>query len=204
VTEALTHILLIRHAHNDYLTNHRIAGWLPGVHLSEQGRAQAQALAERLANTPLAAIYSSPLERALETAEPLAARHSLSVQVLQGIGETHCGEWTGQTVEELSKTDAWRQIQLYPSGMRFPGGESVVEIQVRMVATLESLRVAHPQQTIAIISHSDPIKTVVTHYIGLHLDLFQRLVISPASITELSFTPSGPRLLRCNDCAHIT
>jgi probable phosphomutase (TIGR03848 family) len=203
VSDPLTRIILIRHGVNDYIAARRLAARLPGVHLNEQGRAQAEALARRLADVPLAAVYSSPLERTVETAQPLAASHGLSVVVVEGIGETDCGEWTGRLVDEVSQTELWRQILVYPSGVRFPGGEGMADVQKRMVTALESLRQAHPGQTIAVVSHSDPIKTALAYYIGLHLDLYHRLVISPASISELEFTPYGPRLLRCNDCAHL-
>ncbi len=203
MTETETRMLLIRHGLNDYVSTHRIAGWTPGVHLNAQGQAQVAALGQRLASTPIAAVYSSPLERSIETAEAVAAPHHLPVVQVEGIGETYCGDWTGQDIEALRQTDTWRQIQLYPSGARFPGGESITEMQARMIAALDALRAAHPGQTIAVVSHSDPIKVALAHYSGLHLDLFQRLVIHPASITELSFTVAGPKLLRCNDCAHI-
>ncbi|OIO90279.1 MAG: hypothetical protein AUK03_13265 [Anaerolineae bacterium CG2_30_64_16] len=203
MSEAETRMLLIRHGHNAYLTDRRMAGWIPGVHLDAQGQTQVAALGQRLASTAIAAVYSSPLERTVETAEAVAAPHHLPVVPVEEIGETHCGEWTGQSIEALRQTDAWRQVQRYPSGSRFPGGESVTEMQARMIAALDGLRAAHEGQTIAVVSHSDPIKVALAHYIGLHLDLFHRLIIHPASITELIFTATGPRLLRCNDYAHL-
>jgi probable phosphoglycerate mutase len=198
-----TRFLLIRHGANDFLTQRRLAGWLPGVHLNELGRAQAQATGQRLAAAPLAAIYSSPLERCRETAEAIAAPHGLAVQVLDEIGEARCGDWTGQLISELQGTEMWRTIQSAPSLARFPGGESFYETQARMVAAFERLRVAHAGQLIAVVSHSDPLKLALAYYIGQHLDQFQRLVIQPAAISELVFSPAGPRLLRCNDCAHL-
>jgi len=198
-----TTLLLIRHAHNPLLDQRRLGGWTPDVHLSERGRAEAQALGARLVKTSISAVYSSPLERAFETAEYVAGPHGLTVQVVDGLGESHCGEWTGRPVEEVVQTDLWRQFQLLPSAARFPGGESIVEMQARLVAALETIRVAHPGQTVAVFSHSDPLKSALAHYMGIALDLFQRLVISPASLTELAFTRLGPRLMRCNDCAHI-
>jgi probable phosphomutase (TIGR03848 family) len=202
VTEKTTRLLLVRHGMNDYITSRKLAGWTPEVHLNEAGRAQARALAARLACAPIVAVYSSPLERAFETAEFIAAPHGRVPAVLDGLGETRCGEWTGQAIEELSKTDLWRQIQVYPSGTRFPGGETMTEVQVRMVTQLEALRAAHPEEMILVVSHSDPIKVALAHYLGLHIDHFQRLVIEPASLSELAFTPYGPKLIRCNDCSH--
>jgi probable phosphoglycerate mutase len=198
-----TRILLVRHGINDFVKQGRLAGRTPGVHLNEAGREQASALAERLADLPLVAVYSSPLERTLETAEPLAARRELTVRLLPGLLESDCGEWTGATIEELAKTDLWRQIQVCPSLARFPGGETIAGIQARMITALDELRAVHEGQIFAVVSHSDPIKLAVAHYIGLPLDLFQRVEIAPASITELAFTPLRPRLVRLNDCAHV-
>jgi probable phosphomutase (TIGR03848 family) len=203
VSEEVTRVLLIRHGLNDFVTTKKLAGRTPGVHLNEKGQAQAQAVADRLAGMSLAAVYSSPLERTLETAEPIAAGHGLPVVPMDGLAETNCGDWTGQAIEELSKVDLWRQIQVQPSGVRFPGGESMAEIQARMVAALDALVAQHAGQTIVVVSHSDPIKLVLAHYIGLHMDMMQRLVITPASITELEFIQFHPRLLRCNDIAHL-
>ena len=196
-------ILLLRHGTNDYVKAHRLAGRMPGVHLNDEGTAQAAALAERLASLPIAALYSSPLERALETAAPAAARLGLTIQLLDGVKETDCGEWTGQPLDDLSKTDLWRQVQGCPSVFRFPGGESFVEIQTRMVVALDFVRQAHPGQTVAVFSHADPIKLAVSFYLGTPLDLFQRIEVAPASITELAFEPCKPRLARLNDCAHV-
>ena len=203
MTDTVTHILLIRHGMNDYLVTRRLAGRLPGVHLNAEGRAQAQALGELLASTPIAAVYSSPLERTVETAEPIAAGHGLPVVPLEAVGEAICGEWAGRAIEELLQTARWQQVQTSPSSFRYQGGESVGEMQARMVAALETLRATHPGQTVVVVSHSDPIKAALAHYLSMPLDLYQRLTIAPASISELLFTPAGPRLARCNDCAHL-
>jgi probable phosphomutase (TIGR03848 family) len=193
----MMNLLLIRHAVNDWVSD-RLAGWTPGVHLNDEGHAQATALAQRLAEVPLAAIYSSPLERTLETAEPLAKAHDLVVQVREGLGETRYGDWTGRPLKELKEEKLWPVVQIYPSGARFPAGESMREVQARIVAELDAIRDAHLGQTVAIVSHSDPIKMAVAHYTGLALDLFQRLTISPASVTALAFSYYGPRLLCMN------
>ena len=190
-------LLLIRHAVNDWV-GERLAGWTAGVHLNDEGRAQATALAQRLAKVPLAAIYSSPLERTLETAEPLAQAHGLAVQAREGLGETQYGDWTGRTLKELRDEKLWPVVQVYPSGARFPAGESMREVQARIVAELDAIRDSHTGQTVAVVSHSDPIKMAVAHYAGLPLDLFQRLTISPASVTAFAFTQFGPRLLCMN------
>jgi probable phosphomutase (TIGR03848 family) len=193
----MMNLLLIRHAENDWVGK-RLAGWTPGIHLSEQGRAQAAALAQRLAEVPLTAVYSSPLERTLETARPLAEAHGLQVQVRERLGETRFGEWTGRSLDELKKEELWPVIQVYPAGARFPGGESMREVQARFVAELEAIRDDHAEETVAIVSHSDPIKMATAYHLGLPLDLFQRLVISPASVTAFSFGRFGPRLVVMN------
>lgn len=190
-------MLLIRHAVNDWV-GERLAGWTPGVNLNEEGRAQASALAQRLVEVPLAAIYCSPLERTLETSQPLAELKGLTVQVRENLGETRYGDWTGRDLKDLREEKLWPVVQVYPGGARFPGGESLREVQARMAAELDTIRDAHPGQTVAVISHSDPIKLAVAHYTGLPLDLFQRLTISPASVTAFAFTRFGPRLACLN------
>lgn len=197
-----TTLLLVRHALNDWV-GERLAGWTPNIHLSDKGRAQAQALAQRLVNRSIAAIYASPLERAVETAQVIAAPHHLEVQIREGVGEADYGEWTGQALKELAKGDAWRVVQFYPSGARFPGGEAIREMQARAVAELDAIVTSHPAETVLVVSHSDVIKAALAHYVGLHLDLFQRLVISPASLSAVTFTTMGPRLVCLNDTAHV-
>jgi probable phosphoglycerate mutase len=199
----MTTFLLIRHATNDALKEQRIVGRLPGVHLNEEGQAQALALAERLASVDLAAVYASPMERTQETARPLAARHGLEVQTHLGLHEVDCGRWSGQPMEKLRRRRRWRAMALYPSGVPFPGGESAWEVQARMIAALEEIRAAHPGHTVAIVSHADPIKVAVAHYVGLPLDLFRRLTVAPASLTVLSLNGAVPRLVRLNDTSHL-
>lgn len=199
----MTTILLIRHATNDWV-GERLAGRTPGVHLNDAGRQQALALADRLAHVSIHAIYSSPLDRAIETAEPLASRLGLTVQVDAGLAEVEYGQWTGGTLKDLRDTDLWRLLMVAPSLARFPDGESLAGVQARVVGTLEGLRSRHPEETIVAVSHADVLKTTVAHYAGVHLDLFQRLVISPASVSILQFDGSGfPRLVRFNDTGEI-
>ncbi len=193
----ITNLLLIRHATNDWV-GEKLAGWTPGVHLNEEGQAQAVALAKRLRDVPLAAIYSSPLERTMETAQPIAEAHGLEVEIREGLGETRFGEWTGRELKELKDEELWPVVQVYPGGARFPGGESLREVQARVVAELDAIRDLHPERTVAAVFHSDPIKLAAAYYLGLPLDLFQRLAISPASVTVFSFTKFGPRLICLN------
>ena len=192
-------ILLIRHAENDYVKKGMVAGHLPGIHLNENGLRQAQALAEKLTKAPIKALYTSPLERALETAEPIARGLGLDPIIRPGFAETYVGEWQNQSYKQLRRTKAWKIVQAAPSLFRFPGGESFAECQARMVAEIESIRVQHEEKDlIACVSHGDPIKLGIAYYLGLPLDHFQRLWISPASITALSIGEMGSRLLTLN------
>jgi probable phosphomutase (TIGR03848 family) len=199
----VTTLVLIRHATNDWVHKGLLAGWTPGVHLNEEGRAQAQALGERLATSHLDGIYSSPLERAFETAQAVAAPHGLDVQIHKGIGEVQYGEWNGQSLWKLVKKPLWRSVQIYPSGTRFPNGETIGEMQARVVAALDEIRTAHPQGIVAAVAHADVIKAATAFYVGVPLDLFQRLVISPASVTIVEFGHFGPRLVRMNDSGEL-
>jgi probable phosphoglycerate mutase len=195
----MTTLILIRHATNDWMRKGLLAGWTPGVHLNQEGRAQAQELGQRLASVPLAAIYASPLERAVETAQAVAAPHGLEVQISAKIGEVQYGEWNGQELKKLYKHPLWPAVQIYPSGTRFPGGETIGEMQARVVAGLDEIRASNPGKIVAAVAHADVVKAAVAFYSGMPLDLFQRLVVSPASITIVRFSRFGPRLLRLND-----
>lgn len=192
-------VLLIRHAENEYLNKGRLAGRLPGVHLNDKGNEQAQALAEKLKDAPIQAIYSSPLERARETAVPLAAALNLEVITRPGLIEMDYGEWQDKTIKGLARLKLWRQIQFRPSMFRFPGGESFSEAQYRITQEIEVICAAHdPKHVIACVSHADPIKLAVAYYTGMPLDSFQRLVVGRASITALNIFPGGSSLITLN------
>jgi probable phosphomutase (TIGR03848 family) len=195
----MTTLFLIRHAANDFVKDGKLAGWLPNVHINGEGHQQAEQMATRMAKVKLDAIYSSPLERAIETAEYLARPRGLVIRQCEGLGEHRVGAWEDQKIQDLEKTDEWRMYQFYSSGTRPPGGETGRETQMRAVGEIEAICAAHPDGAVAIVSHSDPIKMIVSHYAGIHLDLFQRLIISPASVTVLWLGPHGPRLVRLND-----
>ena len=190
-------LLLLRHAVTEH-TGARLSGWMPGLHLSEQGREQAGALAGRLEPVPVDALYASPLERCQETAVVLAEAKGLKVETLEDLGEVRYGDWTGRTLKELAREPLWKVVQTTPSAARFPDGESLYEMQSRSVLAIERLRAAHPGQTVAVCSHADVIKALACHYLGMHLDLFQRVVVSPASLTAIAFGPA-PYLVRLND-----
>ena len=200
----MTTLLLIRHAQNEWVSSGKLAGWTPGVHLNEEGRRQAVLLGERLADAKLQAVYSSPLERAVETAQAIIERHNaLEVCIHQGVGEVDFGEWQGKRLRQLARTRLWKVVQNYPSGARFPGGESIREMQFRVVGALEEIAASHPRSVVAVVAHSDVIKAMMAHYMGMHLDLFQRLMIAPASISIVALGRMGPRIIRLNDTAHL-
>jgi len=197
-----TTVLLIRHGENEWTEHHKLAGRTPGVHLNAYGRLQAEALGQRLAKTELSALVASPLERTMETAQAIAQHHQLKVITRPGIVEVDYGKWTGQAIKKLAKKKSWPAIQFYPSGAGFPGGETMYDMQARMVREINALVAEHPGQTIAVVGHADLIKAAVAHYLGMHFDLFQRIVISTASITTISFSPMGPRIVTVNDINH--
>jgi probable phosphoglycerate mutase len=198
----VTLLLLIRHGANDWVHG-RLAGRIAGVHLNDTGRQQAVALATRLAALPIDAVYASPLDRTLETAQAIAGPRGLGLRLVEGLQEVDYGEWQGAELKELYKHELWPGVQFYPSGTRFPNGETLGEAQVRMVATLDMLRTRHPKGVIAVISHADIIKLAVAYYIGMHIDLFQRLEIGTCSVTALAFTKMGPRLVAYNDLGSL-
>ncbi|MEX0875536.1 MAG: MSMEG_4193 family putative phosphomutase [Actinomycetota bacterium] len=191
-------ILLIRHGLAEYKPG-RLYGWTPGVHLSSDGREQVKRLAERLEPVPLKALYSSPLERCCETAEVMAVGRKLKVEATEGLGEVRYGSWQGKTFRSLMKTPLWRTVQLVPSQATFPGGESLLELQQRGVESVEAIRSRHKKGIVAIVSHADMIKAIVAHYLGLHLDLFQRINVDTASVTAIAFFGAFPRVLRISD-----
>jgi probable phosphomutase (TIGR03848 family) len=199
----MTVFLLIRHATNDWVKTGRLAGWTPNVHLNEAGRTQSAALGKRLASAPLAAIYASPLERTMETAEAIAIHHPrLSVQPLEAVGEIDFGEWQGARLSKLRRQKLWQTVQLYPSRAQFPRGETFREAQARAVNALEALAAQHKDQQVAVVSHSDIIRLIVAHYLGAHLDFFQRIAIAPASLTIIGLGTDRPFVTCVNDTSH--
>ena len=200
---APTTLVLVRHAVTAQ-TGPLLSGRAPGIDLSELGNEQASAAGERLAALPIAAIYASPIERTRQTAAHIATHHQLEVQVLDGVIEADYGEWTGGRIEDLAKTDLWKTVQRAPSRARFPNGESIAEMQTRTVTALEAVVAAHPGEMIVVVSHADPIKSVIAHFTGVHLDLFQRISVSPASVTVLSLGSYGATLVKCNDTGSLS
>jgi probable phosphomutase (TIGR03848 family) len=197
--------VLVRHGATP-TTGRELPGRAAGLHLSDVGRQQADAAAARLAalqngKRGVAAVYASPLERAQETAAPIAEAVGCAVHTDEGLTDLDIGEWTGLELKAAMKRREWAAIQRYPSGFRFPGGESFHDMQARMVAALDRLRAAHPGEIVIAVSHADPIRVVVAHALGTHLDLFQRIVVSPCSLTAVAYGDDGPMVLTVNATA---
>jgi probable phosphomutase (TIGR03848 family) len=196
-------VLLVRHGTTP-TTGKVLPGRAPGLHLSDEGQAQAEGVAARIAslaatdrNGPVA-VYASPLERTAETAKPIARRLGLRVRTDRGLIECDFGEWTGAKLSVLAKKPEWSRVQRWPSGFRFPGGESFLEMQSRMASALARLTRLHPA-----VSHADPIKAAVSSAAGTPLDLFQRLTVAPCSVSALAFGEAGPHVLTVNSTATL-
>jgi probable phosphomutase (TIGR03848 family) len=198
----MTTLLLIRHGHTDWI-GRAIAGHTPGVALSADGRNQAERLVERLRAVPLAAIYSSPLQRTLETAQPLAQARNLPVQTRDRLIEVNFGEWTGMSMADLEKDPRWDRFNRLRSTARAPGGDLMLDVQSRMVDEMEELRLRHTGETIAVVSHQDSIKAALAHYLGVPLDLFHRFEIGPASVSVVQLADWGPRILAVNSTGEL-
>jgi len=194
-----TLVLLVRHGRTP-TTGTTLPGRARGLHLAPEGVAQAEDAARRILATGrrISAVYASPLERTRETAKPIAAATGQKVRIDRGLLECDFGDWTGRRLTDLMKKPEWTTVQRHPSGFRFPNGESFMEMQTRIVETIDALVAAHPGETIVAVSHADPIKAFVAHALGTHLDLFQRIVISPCSVTAVLRSPSGPAVLTVN------
>jgi probable phosphomutase (TIGR03848 family) len=196
---AATTLVLLRHA-TTATTGKRLGGWKPGVHLDARGELQAAAAARRLADLPVAAVYSSPLERTRETAAPVARSHGVRVRIERAMGEVDYGDWTDRPLGQLRRTALWRTVQSAPSRVTFPGGESIRAAQARAVDATERIAARHGGELVVIVSHADIIKAVLAHHLGLGLDLFQRIHIAPASSSTLILPAGGaPMILNVND-----
>lgn len=196
----MTLLLLIRHGENDYVKTGKMAGRIPGVHLNEKGQKQAQALGDALKDVPIKAIYSSPLERAMETASPIAESHKLTIMQEPDLMDTNIGKWQGKSWKLLALRKEWKIVQNAPSRFRFPEGESFPECQTRIVNVLERVIKKHnkPQDIVAVVFHADPIKLAVAHFLGMPLDHFQRLGCDTGSLTMIAAGESGAFLPKLN------
>jgi probable phosphomutase (TIGR03848 family) len=200
-------VLVVRHGTTP-TTGKVLPGRAPGLHLSDTGRDQAEAVATRIAaltdrSRPVA-VYASPLERTAETARPIARQLGLRVRTEQGLVECDFGTWTGASLKTLANKPEWGQVQRNPSGFRFPGGESFLEMQARITSAIARLTAQHRGETIVAVSHADPIKAAVATAAGTHLDLFQRLTVSPCSVSVLAFNGAGPHVLAVNSTGALT
>ncbi|MEY2417514.1 MAG: hypothetical protein QOG90_194 [Actinomycetota bacterium] len=189
---APTVVVFVRHGQTPS-TGKVLPGRAAGLALAEKGKAQAQAVADHLRESKnIAAIYASPLQRTRETAAPIGKALSMKVQADKGLLECDFGEWTGASLAKLRKLPEWKAVQRNPSGFRFPGGESFAEMSTRMSSTIDRFRGAHPGKTVIAVSHADPIKAAAATALGVPLDLFQRIDISPCSMTIIAYTHEGP------------
>jgi probable phosphomutase (TIGR03848 family) len=198
----VTTVILLRHGRTTANTGGVLAGWTPGVQLDEQGAAQVQAVGERLAKVPLAAVVSSPLERCRQTADAVAAGRELEVRTDDRLGEARYGDWTGRAIKELAKEPLWKVVQQHPSAAVFPGpeGEGLAQTQARAVAAVRAWNATlGPDAVWLACSHGDVIKAILADALGLHLDQFQRIVVDPASISVVTYTETRPFVARMND-----
>ena len=193
----MTTLFLVRHAATSQ-TGNKLTGWTEGVGLSEQGLGQAEEVANALAHLEFEAIYSSPIDRAMETARAVAKPHGLPVRVRRGLGEVDYGKWTNRSLKSLARTKLWDQVQRFPSAARFPNGESIREVQSRALGEIENVAMEHPNGAVCCVSHGDVIKLIAAHYLGVHIDLYQRIVVGPASVSVIALSVYGPRVLALN------
>ena len=194
----MTTLFLTRHALTA-VTGKTLYGRTPGVPLDDRGREQAARLAERFAGARLTAVYSSPLDRCVETMQPLATAAGLPIQTREGLIEMDAGSWTNRPLAQLRRTRRWRQVQEAPSRFTFPGGEGFAEAQARALAEVNAIVARHPRGRVAVGSHGDIIRMLIAHYAGAHLDLFQRTMSDPASVSVVYLGDGMPRILLVND-----
>ena len=193
-------LLLIRHGENDFVKTGKLPGQTPGIHLNERGQKQAQALGDALKQVPIKVIYSSPLERAMETAGPIASARGLQVIPEPDLKDADVGRWQGKSLKALRLTNAWKIVQHAPSRFQFPEGESFPGVQTRIANALENIIRKHnkPKDIIAVVFHADPIRLAVAHFLGLPLDHFQRLSCDTGSLTALYIGEMGANLIKLN------
>jgi probable phosphomutase (TIGR03848 family) len=185
-------------------TGQQLPGRAPGLHLTGEGAVQAKTAAARVAQMvssglpAVAHLVSSPLERTRETAAPLAAMLGLTVVTEPDLLDLDVGDWTGLALKEAAKRPEWRTIQRAPSAFRFPGGESFTEMQARLIALMDRWGAEFRGRTVVAVSHADPIRVATAHVLGMHLDLFQRIAIAPASVTAFTYGDGSPQVLTVN------
>jgi probable phosphoglycerate mutase len=196
--DAASVVLLVRHGLTP-TTGIKLPGRAPGLHLSDEGRRQAEAAAERIGKVAkIAAVYCSPITRARETAQPIGRTVKRALRIDRDLADLDIGEWTGMSLKQAARRPEWETVQRNPSSFRFPGGESFPEMQTRMTSALGRIVARHPGQIVVAVSHADPIKAAVAQALGTPLDLFQRIMIAPSSITVVAYRRGGPSVLTVN------
>ena len=196
--DAASVVLLVRHGLTP-TTGIKLPGRAPGLHLSDEGRRQAEAAAERIGKVArIAAVYCSPITRARETAQPIGRAVKRALRIERDLADLDIGEWTGMSLKQAARRPEWETVQRNPSSFRFPGGESFPEMQTRMTSALGRIVARHPGQIVVAVSHADPIKAAVAQALGTPLDLFQRIMIATASITAIAYRREGPSVLTVN------
>jgi probable phosphomutase (TIGR03848 family) len=198
----MTTLFLIRHGLTA-VTGSRLYGRTPGIELDERGRRQGAALVERFEGVRLTAVYSSPLERCIGTVEPLATARRLELRISDALVEMDTGGWTGRTIPSVRRTKLWNTVQRNPSRFRFPSGESFVDAEARVLDEIERIRSRHPRGRVAIGTHGDLVRMLVSHYAGAHLDEFQRVTADPASVSVVHLGDGVPRILLVNDTGSL-
>jgi probable phosphomutase (TIGR03848 family) len=198
MSDAASVVLLVRHGLTP-TTGVKLPGRAPGLHLSDEGRRQADAAAERIGKIgKIAAVYCSPITRARETAQPIGRAVKRALRIDRDLADLDIGEWTGMSLKQAARRPEWETVQRSPSTFRFPGGESFPEMQTRMTTALGRIVARHPGQIVVAVSHADPIKAAVAQALGTPLDLFQRIMIAPASVTVVSYRRGGPSVITVN------
>ncbi len=198
----MTTFLLVRHGETDAVGK-LLMGWAAGWRLNQTGRTQARTLAERLRRLPVRAVYTSPLERALETAEAIASCHGMTPIPLDDLGEMRIGSWEGRNFQELDRDPEWRRFNVVRTLVRPPGGELMLETQARMVRRLLSLRSDHDSGTVVTVSHADPLRAVVAYFLGISLDAVLRFEIGLTSVTVLEMGKEHARILCVNETGEV-
>lgn len=198
----MTKLFLVRHGETDTVAS-SLAGSKSGIPLNENGKRQVEKLARWLNGFPISAVYSSPVERAFETASLIARRLKHEPHPVHEFGEWHCGQWEGLSFGELEMREDWLRFHRYRSGVRAPGGELMVELQARVAGKIEALVRLHEEQAIAIVSHAEPIRVALAHFLGIALDLALRIEVSVASVSVIECHDAGPRVLCINAAGEL-
>jgi probable phosphoglycerate mutase len=199
--DRMTIFYLVRHGNTG--VRNKIIGRTPGIHLNQEGHAQAQKMAARFSEIPITALYSSPLDRTMDTAQHLARQINLTIQIVEEVVEIDFGDWTGMAFDDIRKDSRWEHFNSFRSGTRIPGGETMLEVQDRFVGWMEAVRRQHAGERVIVVSHGDPIRAAVLYYSGLHIDMFNRLDISLTSVNAINVDDNQARILTFNNVGEL-